>query len=469
MLALVAAACSGTSEDVASSPDRDATATEVEPTGGAEPDDPADGDEDDSPTAAPTEPTATPEATATPTPEPTPTPEVPKAPLTGLPVDDLDLLDRAALMVKIDNSEDARPQVGLNAADQVLEILVEGITRLAMVFHAGESNPVGPVRSGRSSDPNIAANYGQPLFAWSGGNPGVTAEIRAADAAGKLYDVGAFQITDYYRDNNIGKRRYAPHNYFSSSDVLWSHAPEDLGPPPQLFDYQDDDYESPVDAADSPGIHLSYTGGVTVEMVWDADIEGYRRWQRDTPHVDHEGVQVAPANVVVLFTQYVASQADSISPQAVTVGDGRALVLTNGQAIPGFWDRPSFESPWEVIDADGEPIELTPGQTWILLPKPGEVIELTDDEAADRIASVPDAPDDETDADKADGKALDGDDGSDVGGADEEPDGDADDDAVEEPDGDPDDDAVEGPDGDADDKAGDEVVEDADDEADADS
>jgi len=397
-LAMIAGACSAGSAGEASDTSAEADPIEVEAEEVAV---------EEAASVEPTEepePTATAEPTATPTPEPTPTPDVPRAPLTGLPADD-ELLDRPALMVKIDNSEDARPQVGLNAADQVLEILVEGITRLAMVFHAGESNPVGPVRSGRSSDPNIAANYGQPLFAWSGGNPGVTAEIRAADAAGKLYDVGAFQIKDYYRDNSIGKRRYAPHNYFTTSDVLWTHAPEELGPPPQLFDYQGDDYESPVDAADSPGVRLAYTGGVTVDMVWDDDLGGYRRWQRDTPHVDEKGVQVAPPNVVVLFTQYVASQADSISPQAVTVGDGRALVLTNGQTIPGFWERPDVGSPWEVIDADGEPIALTPGQTWILLPKPGEVTELTDAVADKLLAAVPDEDDADDDADSDDAEA----------------------------------------------------------------
>lgn len=441
-LAMVASACSGTSEDVSSASNDDEPTAEVEsddvadsrdePTNVAGEGDDVDGA--DEATVEPTEepePTEQPEPTATPSPEPTATPDIPKAPLTGLPVDDPELLERPALMVKIDNSEDARPQVGLNTADQVLEILVEGITRLAMVFHAGESNPVGPVRSGRSSDPNIAANYGQPLFAWSGGNPGVTAEIRAADAAGKLYDVGAFQITDYYRDNNIGKRRFAPHNYFTSSDVLWSHAPEELGPPPRLFGYQGDDYEAPVDAADSPGVHLAYTGGVTAEMVWDEDLGGYRRWQRGTPHVDENGVQVAPPNVVVLYTQYVASQADSISPQAVTVGDGRALVLTNGHAIPGFWERSNFQSPWDVIDADGEPIVLTPGQTWILLPKPGEVTELTAEIAADLLATVPDADDDEAEEedDGEEGDDADAEDDADADAEDAEDNADADEDA----------------------------------------
>ncbi len=121
---------------------------------------------------------------------PTPAPAGPVEPLTGVPLDGEPALDRPALMVKLDNHPQARPQIGLNQADQGIELLVEGITRLALVFHTSDSDPVGPVRSGRSSDPDLAANYGMPLFAWSGGNATVRAEVRQGEIDGKLYDVG---------------------------------------------------------------------------------------------------------------------------------------------------------------------------------------------------------------------------------------------------------------------------------------
>ncbi|MGA1311614.1 MAG: DUF3048 domain-containing protein [Ilumatobacteraceae bacterium] len=72
------------------------------------------------------------------------------APLTGLPVDAA--ITRPALVVKIDNHPKARPQWGLNQADIVFEENVEMLTRFAAVFHTTDSDPVGPIRSGRKQD-----------------------------------------------------------------------------------------------------------------------------------------------------------------------------------------------------------------------------------------------------------------------------------------------------------------------------
>ena len=101
----------------------------------------------------------------------------PTFPLTGLPATDLGLLKRPALVVKIDNADGsgagnaARPQSGLNQADVVYEEMVEGsVTRLAAVFQSGDSDPVGPIRSFRTTDVAVFTPLHNPLFAWSGAN-----------------------------------------------------------------------------------------------------------------------------------------------------------------------------------------------------------------------------------------------------------------------------------------------------------
>src|SRR5512143_549383 len=70
-------------------------------------------------------------------------------PLTGLPVRAGDpAAARPALLVKVDNAFEARPQAGIDKADVVYEELVEGgITRLAAVFQSSDPGEVGPVRS----------------------------------------------------------------------------------------------------------------------------------------------------------------------------------------------------------------------------------------------------------------------------------------------------------------------------------
>jgi len=288
--------------------------------------------------------------------------------------------DLPAVVVKIDNDPHARPQSGLNQADVVYEIEVEGITRFAAVFHSEAVDRVGPVRSARSSDLDLLAALGAPLFAWSGANGGVTAEVLGAQDAGLLVDVGHNSAPDqYWRDGG----RQAPYNLYTSVTGLRGLDRPGSGTPRPLFAYRQEGDPLPEGAAATSGISVAYAGDgriANVEFVWDEELDGWARFQTDnlhgdgSPHVDAAGEQVAPENVVVLSTTYTTSAADSRSPQAQTVGEGDALVLTGGgQAITGRWRRGAGTAAVELTTAAGEPITLRPGRTWVLLPQPGHV------------------------------------------------------------------------------------------------
>ena len=106
-----------------------------------------------------------------------------RQPLTGEIVESEDDLEtRAALVVKIDNNDASarRNHSGLAVADIVFEEIVEGDTRFAAVFHTQGSEPVGPIRSGREQDVEMLSSFNEPLFAWSGGNAGVTRLIASS-------------------------------------------------------------------------------------------------------------------------------------------------------------------------------------------------------------------------------------------------------------------------------------------------
>src|SRR5262245_49940676 len=110
----------------------------------------------------------------------TPPPAPAISSLTGVPQADPARLKRVALVVKIHNEQGTQPQAGLNQADVVFEELVEGgDTRLAAVFQSGDSDPVGPVRSTRSTDVAIVSELNHPLYGFSGGNQIFLAQIKA--------------------------------------------------------------------------------------------------------------------------------------------------------------------------------------------------------------------------------------------------------------------------------------------------
>jgi hypothetical protein len=118
---------------------------------------------------------------------------------------------------------------------------------------------------------------------------------------------------------------------------------------------------------------LGGAGGAPVDYTWDG--RGYARLQKGTPHTDTNGVQVAPANVVVQFVPYRDSGAVDTSgssvPEAVLIGDGEAWVFTNGQVVEGRWWKPEAGAVTQFTDSNNQPIGLTPGKTWMAIIPPG--------------------------------------------------------------------------------------------------
>jgi len=88
------------------------------------------------------------------------------------------------LAVKIDDTAQAHPQIGLSQADVIyIEQVEGGLTRLATIFSTPERLPplIGPVRSARISDIDILAQYGHVAFAFSGAQTKLFPVINAAN------------------------------------------------------------------------------------------------------------------------------------------------------------------------------------------------------------------------------------------------------------------------------------------------
>ena len=287
------------------------------------------------------------------------------APLTGLAGDPAKL-GRPALVVKIDNAPKAHPQAGLNQADIVVEEGVEGgITRFATIFHSGDSDPVGPVRSARTSDIAIAAPLNRPLFAYSGTNADFE---RLLDQA-PLVNVGPGRFPGgYHRLSG----RPAPYNYFSRTSLLFGRAPAGAGPPlPQFV------YGEPQAGEASRGVHVEFRGRVVtiIDWEWDAAGRAWKRTNNGAPHKDTAGQQATATNLIVEFVNYkdtgYRDQSGEPVPEAELLGEGEAWVFVNGRVIKGRWQKPSVEAVTKFVDPSGQPIRLAPGRTWVELPKPG--------------------------------------------------------------------------------------------------
>ncbi len=352
VIALFLTACSGAGTSLLSRPPTSSTTSVVAPA-----------------TTIPPAPTTT---TTTSTTTTTEAPSAPVAQFTGEEVSQP--LSRPAFLVKIDNHPVARPQWGINQADVVFEELVEGnITRFAAIFHSRNVTDIGPVRSARTGDFHLLSNLNTPLFGNSGGNPTVMRLLNDED----MILIG---------DTNVGRAAYrrsdersAPHNLVTGTGEIYAAADGRGGTPPQMFSYRDDNEPLPPSAQPVEVIEIDY-GGYQITYRWDDVFQGWARTQQGTAHVDYDGVQIAPENVIVQFVKYGQSVAYAGSPEVKVVGRGEAWILTKGHLIEATWNRPTPVDITEFRDADGATVKLTTGRTWVALPRVGTASIISDEE-----------------------------------------------------------------------------------------
>jgi len=296
------------------------------------------------------------------------------APLTGLVDPTGAAAGRAALVVKIENAPEARPQSGLDVADVVYEEVVEGgITRFLAVFQSGlpdgTDDTLGPIRSVRPMDPSLATPL-HPLFAYAGGTQAFVGLLHHAP----VQDVGFDTATDaYWR----AKSRRAPHNLFARASLLWSAAKASFRtPPPALFSFLGAGV--PFGGTASAGVTIGFSPASTASYTWDAASATWKRAENGTAHVVASGTQIAPVNVVVMVvreqTLHNTDPAGTHVPEAVTTGAGDAWVFSQGRVEKGRWTRPSVNAPAVLTDAAGTPIALTPGRTWVHLAPVGAAV-----------------------------------------------------------------------------------------------
>lgn len=299
-----------------------------------------------------------PVTTTTAVPTTTTTTAPPLAILTGLPLADKAKQARPILVVKVENAPEARPQSGIDRADVVYEEVVEGgLVRFMCVFQSQDADEVGPVRSVRPVDPDIVSPFGG-LFAYSGGAPQFKKLIQAAPVrlVGYDEDTGAYV-------KKPGKA--APHNLYTATAKLYEKAKDTDKVPPPLFTFG-----SPTG---TPVVHATVVmGGPTVaDWDWDAAAKRWKRGSNGTPHVTADGTQLAFANVVVQYVRYTNTTsrdpAGNPVPTATVIGTGQALILSGGTLVHATWTKKTPNDVTVYQDAEGLPINFTPGPTWVML------------------------------------------------------------------------------------------------------
>ena len=311
------------------------------------------------PTTLPTTTTVAPTTAA-----PTTTLPPPVAPLTGLP-STAAAMAKPAVVIKIDNVDQARPQAGITSADIVYEVEVEGgLSRLAAVFQSKYPTTVGPVRSGRLTDEGVVDDLNHPVLVFSGAN-GLFLPVLSAQPVSVVNDSNHPE-----QFQRIGSN--IPHNLFVNVASLAALDSQAQGPAP-LFKYLAAGHPfGGAGVAPASAVSMSFPAA-TAAWNWNASTHLWERSQNGTPDVDAAGQRVAVPNVVVMFINYITTAyatgeglaAPAPIPDGIFTGGGQAWFFVDGKVVKGSWSRSSLTTPATFSDSAGRPIAIAPGQTWV--------------------------------------------------------------------------------------------------------
>jgi hypothetical protein len=289
--------------------------------------------------------------------------------------------DGPVLVVKIDDTRMAHPQIGVEYADVVyIEQVEGGLTRLAAIYSSVIPREIGPIRSARISDLELIAQYGKVGFAYSGAQSKLGPEIESAN----LFDLGAQSMSStIYTTDSL---RTPPYAMVLRADLLMEYAlqrgyefsiSKGMG-----WNFSDEtELGLPIDSAKIEWPASSYEARWSEKRkVWELNHNG-------SSNVSSTGSILTADTFVIQIVSITDSiykdKVGGITPFSATVGTGRGFILRDGKYIEGTWTRLSEESGTTWRTRSGEEIPFSRGKLWVALTDKEPTFTLHSEDAGD--------------------------------------------------------------------------------------
>ncbi len=279
--------------------------------------------------------------------------------LTGLEVLDEAEINQRPIAVMIDNEINARPQSGLDSADIVYEMPVEGnITRYMAIYHHVSSEKIGPVRSARPYFIDKALEF-NGIYVHCGGSPQALKdlEILKVDTFNDLKGTPVFwRSTD----------RKMPHNLYTNTKYMREISETkklENKKAPDYFKFSND-YLIP-DGAFFKKITVNYSAGYKVSFLFDDEAKKYYRYINGEPMKDYDTKNdITASNIIV--ERVGIKVLDKVGRLELTnTGKNRGYFLTGGRLLEIEWHKDSRSGKTIYKDLKGNEILLNKGVTWI--------------------------------------------------------------------------------------------------------
>ena len=274
--------------------------------------------------------------------------------------------NKQILVVKIDDTNAAHPQIGVEFADVVYVEQVEGgLTRLAAIYTSKLPPLIGPIRSARISDIELLAQFGRVGFAYSGAQ----SKMRPVIAAANLENLSAERNPPsiYGKDPD----RPGPVDMILKPDLLLERA--NANPKIRIetatasvFPFGD----APKGETNTAVAKVKWPSA-KYELRWDSTNEKWLIYFNEKPNMaangEHLYADTAIIQIVSITPSIYGDKFGEITPFSKTTGSGKAVMLRDGFSYQISWQRNLETDLTTWMSEDGGVANFKPGRTWIFL------------------------------------------------------------------------------------------------------
>lgn len=272
------------------------------------------------------------------------------------------------MAIMIENHRLARPQTGLNEANIVYEIPVEGgITRFMGIYNK-IPGVVGPIRSCREYFVDRALEV-SALYVHCGGSPKGYQYL----ASSHIFSIDEIKIgKGFFRDNT----RKAPHNLYGRGREIFDSASENfpmlLKNKVKLLNYG---VQESLGSKEAKTATIKYHGNYEVKIKYDNG--SYLRYMNDELHVDR--ITKKPLSAYAIVIQEAAMKTvDKAGRQEISfIGNGIAWILEKGRLTNVTWHKNEADSATVFKDEKGIEYKFPENkQIWIQVVSPTQTPEI---------------------------------------------------------------------------------------------
>lgn len=283
--------------------------------------------------------------------------------------------------VMIDNDTDAsRPQIGLENAYLVYEVVVEGnATRFMALFKDYDLEKIGPIRSSRHYFLDYVLEN-DAIYTHAGWSPKASSDIKSLGINNINGVSGDSDI--YWRDNTYDSTW---HNLYTSLINISKRADDKeyrRTTDNSLLDYNKND-ETPV-GTDIAEISIPYANFYKVVYKYDETTKRFVRYVNGKTHDSQTGEALSAKNIIMYTVKNVnLPDGENKGRQDLeNIGSGTGFYFSDGKMVEIKWEKTERNAKTKYTLADGTPLILNPGNTYIQIVPTSVKTEVTHKEPA---------------------------------------------------------------------------------------